>query len=879
MKTNKWLIGLLCFVSLALVIKGCNRDHDDNPTAPAGSQTQGFALQFVARPNVTQKAVGLRIDVTGQNERNEPAGPPIEPITIANPKFPLQVNLALFKPPCRYRLLVTTTLERDPTVAWSTMLNICQNTSGTIIIDPYEVPIVRNLSIAAPDAAQAGQTIEAMCQAEGVNAPDSDRYPVELALVEQGGVELPAVQNTLQIAGSFPDPYPLSSSQGSRTLICTIGDRRTLVQTVQKSIVRIVPTPTPLPTPIIIVPTPSFALAVTANAAPPAIELGETSVITAQVSYQGNPVAGATVNFAHTQGLGTLNPAVATSDAMGLASSTFSAGTTPGLATIYISATAPQGTALTDTTVAIAVPTPTVTPTLTPTNTPTVGPGTPTNTPLPTATPTPPPTNTPTITPTPTVTPTPTPIPGCVVANNSDGVAPGPVGSLRYVLANAVANGCTTITFVPGVTNITLTSGVLTIASTTGTLTIDGGAAKVTVSGNYSSRVFTVNSGASVVFENLVISNGNDGTGGGIYNQGTVTIGSGTSVRNNSLRGIYNTGTLIVNGIVEFNTSTGTGGGIVSTGPLTINGGVENNTANSYGGGIQISGATLIINSTGVVRNNVANSASGGGIYGTGQISIYGTVENNNAGVGGGGLNLTSTATTVTIYGTVEGNHATTYGGGIYTASATVIVETGGRVENNTSDNMGGGIWGGTITIRNGGVVNGNTAARGGGIGGCDVVTIETGGVVEDNTATSTYGGGGIWGFDMLAVNGIIRNNQALSGTGGGVYASNSTIVITGIISGNRANEGGGIYNWFGSTLNVNGSVEGNQATNRGGGIFNGNGSMVNLNAGNLIQNNTASDGGGIYNAAGITGTPNYGAGNTPNNCAGTAVPGICPNP
>ena len=61
---------------------------------------------------------------------------------------------------------------------------------------------------------------------------------------------------------------------------------------------------------------------------------------------------------------------------------------------------------------------------------------------------------------------------------------------------------------------------------------------------------------------------------------------------------------------------------------------------------------------------------------------------------------------------------------------------------------------------------------------------------------------------------------------------------------------------------------------------------IVDFGSGNLIQgniadadNNGSGNGGGIWNSATITGSPNYGSGNTPNNCAGVAVPGIFPDP
>ena len=87
------------------------------------------------------------------------------------------------------------------------------------------------------------------------------------------------------------------------------------------------------------------------------------------------------------------------------------------------------------------------------------------------------------------------------------------------MLADAPANGCTTITFAAGVATITLTSGQLTVPIMT--VTIDGGKG-VTISGGNATRVWWVNAGTNVTFAGLTITAGNAGAGegGGIYNNG-----------------------------------------------------------------------------------------------------------------------------------------------------------------------------------------------------------------------------------------------------------------------------------------------------------------------------------------------------------------------
>ena len=123
------------------------------------------------------------------------------------------------------------------------------------------------------------------------------------------------------------------------------------------------------------------------------------------------------------------------------------------------------------------------------------------------------------------------------VLNTNDS---GP-GSLRQVIAMA-GPGSTVTLLVSG--TITLTSGELLI---TNDLTIPGpGAADLAISGNHASRVFEIGSNAMVSISGLTIRDGHaadgyngsyiggDGSyGGGIYNQGTLSL-SGCALTENS---------------------------------------------------------------------------------------------------------------------------------------------------------------------------------------------------------------------------------------------------------------------------------------------------------------------------------------------------------
>ncbi len=150
--------------------------------------------------------------------------------------------------------------------------------------------------------------------------------------------------------------------------------------------------------------------------------------------------------------------------------------------------------------------------------------------------------------------------------------------------------------------------------------------------GNY--RIFAINgSGVIVNLKGLTITNGNTGGGGGgIYNNGTMTI-TGCVITGNLTDsfggGIQNVGTLtVINSTVSNNTSnisSGSSGGIDNIGILsitnsTISGNIKNNGTNNGGGiwtGIEIVGlisSTTITNST-ITDNYATGANSAGGVY------------------------------------------------------------------------------------------------------------------------------------------------------------------------------------------------------------------------------------------------------------------------
>ena len=244
------------------------------------------------------------------------------------------------------------------------------------------------------------------------------------------------------------------------------------------------------------------------------------------------------------------------------------------------------------------------------------------------------------------------------VVNTNDS---GP-GSLRDAITQANGNTGATITvIVPG--TITLASPLPHIAAT---MTIDGASAPtyagtpvVAIDGNHGGTVFTTNPGTDVRLRALTIEGGTGTTGGGILNNGTLTLDT-SSVLNNSTAaggnggGIYNGGTLTVIASTIGHNSAGSGAGIFSAGTLTLTAStVSTNTATGLGGGLLTTGShTQTISNSTIVGNS---GAAGGGIDNQGKLALVNsTVANNVAvSVNGGGIKAEAQGINVTLTNTI----------------------------------------------------------------------------------------------------------------------------------------------------------------------------------------------------------------------------------
>jgi len=227
-----------------------------------------------------------------------------------------------------------------------------------------------------------------------------------------------------------------------------------------------------------------------------------------------------------------------------------------------------------------------------------------------------------------------------VVTTNADSGA----GSLRGAILEACVDATITFDMTQVVSPITLSSGELVIDKN---LTIQGPTtAALSIGGNLNSRVFHVNSGMTASISSLTVNNGRAAFGGGVYNEGTLTITNSTINGNASANGA-NAGGASNGG------NGGNGGGLYNSGTLNvINSTISGNNA---GNGGDATGTGL-----------GGNGGNGGGIYNAGTLLLINdSISENRAGRNG--LNTNGDETNIDVGTPGEG-------GGLFTATTTAIL-------------------------------------------------------------------------------------------------------------------------------------------------------------------------------------------------------------
>jgi CSLREA domain-containing protein len=220
-----------------------------------------------------------------------------------------------------------------------------------------------------------------------------------------------------------------------------------------------------------------------------------------------------------------------------------------------------------------------------------------------------------------------------------------------------------------GTATITLTS---TMPEILGGTMIDGDN-RITLSGNDSVQVLYVTVTGSLTLQNISVTHGHAGSGGGLINDvgGTVNIFHSVFSYNSATNtggGAVNGGTMtITHSTFSYNSATNDGGGIINGGTLTIaNSTFANNTA-KYGGAIyNNSGTATILNSTfsdnsATILGGGVTTQNGGGTNPTTTIrnTIFansvagGDCWNVSSGTLIGGNNIIETTTTCTSIATI----------------------------------------------------------------------------------------------------------------------------------------------------------------------------------------------------------------------------------
>jgi hypothetical protein len=350
-----------------------------------------------------------------------------------------------------------------------------------------------------------------------------------------------------------------------------------------------------------------------------------------------------------------------------------------------------------------------------------------------------------------------------------------------------LANPGDTITIAPGIFNENLVID--------RSLTLIGAASSesgTVVDGNGLGSVIRIAPDLNVFLSNMLIRNGmgtldQSGSyvlGGGIFNEGSLTVDHCTITDNGYTRGNWASGPMTH------------GGGIYSSGDLTgISSTISGNEANAGAGiyldnkGISPSGLKAEITDSKISANIAANG--GGGIYNNGaHLILTGSeITGNGAhyyGTGGGGIANMNIGVVEMVSGTVSGNSAFD-GSGVKNYGTFTM--KGGSISQNKAYSAPAGIW---------------ATSSGGGVDNSGTFNLE-GGSISGNYAHS---GGGVFNsvnsgtFNLKG--GSINNNfyDAPDGShwipynGGGIYNSGTLNIEGGSISGNTAyNDGGGIYN------------------------------------------------------------------------------------
>ncbi len=295
-----------------------------------------------------------------------------------------------------------------------------------------------------------------------------------------------------------------------------------------------------------------------------------------------------------------------------------------------------------------------------------------------------------------------------LVTNATDSTVPGTLRSAIDWANSDTASGSTAplvIAFdtAPGHTfatpqQIVLGLGTLNLTNTTRPIVIDGpGAVSLTISGNNAVGVLTVAPGVNASIVGVTIADGNSLTGGGILNQGNLSLGTATVGS-----------TAIASGVAFANNTSPSGSGAAvdnSKGTLTVTGSsFTGNSGSYYGGAIFNDDGTATITNSNFVDNSTTYGLGGAIDNLGGTLTVTGSTFQGNTAFQGGVI-YNRNDTTAALPATAVLNGVTMTGNSAYQGGALFNEGTMSVVDSTASSNtafQGGAVsnnFGGTMAI------------------------------------------------------------------------------------------------------------------------------------------------------------------------------------
>jgi hypothetical protein len=327
------------------------------------------------------------------------------------------------------------------------------------------------------------------------------------------------------------------------------------------------------------------------------------------------------------------------------------------------------------------------------------------------------------------------------------------------------------------------------------------------------------------------------GSGGGVFNKGTLTITDSTIANNFAYGGggggIANGGIATITNSNLFENAAPNGGGIANYGTLMLN---NSTIASSWGGGVHSSNGALTIINSKVSGNTVGSGGSAGGVAnlgGTLEISNSEISDNSHPYGNAGGISNDGIATINDS--TIEGNSAREAGGGVGNFFYGTLAVANSTIANNFAFLGGGAANIGTLTITNS-TITGNSAGGGGGVYNTFGTLTVANSTISGNSAGATGGGGVNNGGRLGIINSTISGNSTFfetspnyptGGAGGGIKNGGSGSIINTTIARNSSSYGGGgVFNHYSESLLIQRTLISGNVAPSGPEVFNRYGSV-----------------------------------------------------